>query len=295
MQNRVFITGATGFIGSHLVPALLAQGYELAALYRNQIPSEPVTSWASQITWIRSEQILTHLPVFCPHAVIHLATEYGGTEINLEQVVDTNIRLPLLILEIATTAGCSVFINTDSFFGKPSYDYPHMRAYIQSKKQFLWWAGQHIAEHQDYRFINLRLEHVYGPGDGHKKFTTYLFNALRIQANVPLTSGKQRRDFIYVSDVVSAYLHALQYRNNLSVGFVELEVGTGQAVSLEDFVRTAHSVLGSNSILNFGALPQRPKEIMCSQANTDDLRRLGWKPLIDINNGIRLSVKPKDI
>ena len=136
----------------------------------------------------------------------------------------------------------------------------------------------------------MRLEHVYGPGDGPKKFTTFLFGALKMNASIPLTDGQQRRDFTYVGDVVSAYLHVLEHQLELAVGFTELEVGTGQSVALEVFVRMAKAVLGSNSILNFGALPQRSKEIMISQASTAGLTKLGWQAKTDIEEGIRLSV-----
>lgn len=292
--NRIFITGATGFIGAHLAPALLAQGYELAALYRNQVPPQSATSWSSSVTWIRIDEIQARLSAFRPNAVIHLATEYGDPEIELAQVVETNIRLPLATLETTVAAGCTVFINTDSFFGKPSHDYPHMPAYIQSKAQFLWWANQYLVRFQkDYRFINMRLEHVYGPYDGPKKFTTFLFDSLRRNATIPLTSGLQRRDFIYVGDVVAAYLHVLQHKLKLPVGFTELEVGTGQALALEVFVRMAKAVLGSDSSLNFGALPQRDKEIMTSQADTAGLRKLSWQATTDLEEGIRLSVNSK--
>lgn len=293
-QSRVFITGVTGFIGSHLAPALLAQGYELAVLYRNQVPPHLAASWSSGVTWIRIDEVHARLSAFRPDAVIHLATDYGGPEVELAQVVETNIRLPLSILETAAAAGCSVFINTDSFFGKPRHDYPHMPAYIQSKAQFLWWASQYLARlQQDYRFINMRLEHVYGPDDGPKKFTTYLFDALRRNASIPLTSGLQRRDFIYVGDVVTAYVHVLQHQLELPVGFTELEVGTGQAVALEVFVRMAKAVLGSNSALNFGALPQRDKEIMTSQADTAGLGKLSWQVKTDLEEGLRLSVNSR--
>ena len=60
-------------------------------------------------------------------------------------------------------------------------------------------------------FINMRLEHFYGPGDADSKFTAHVMNScLRNVPELKLTLGEQRRDFFYIEDVVSAYLIILE-------------------------------------------------------------------------------------
>ncbi|EDM2890084.1 CDP-abequose synthase, partial [Salmonella enterica subsp. enterica serovar Typhimurium] len=70
--------------------------------------------------------------------------------------------------------------------------------------------GHYYANMHDISFVNMRLEHVYGPGDGENKFIPYIIDCLnKKQSCVKCTTGEQIRDFIFVDDVVNAYLTIL--------------------------------------------------------------------------------------
>ena len=116
----------------------------------------------------------------------------------------------------------------------------------------------------------MRLEHFYGPKDVDSKFTTHVMNScLRNVPELKLTSGEQKRDFIYIDDVVSAYLIILDNIKGFSDFFNEFDVGSGAAVSIRDFVEKVHQITDSQTHLAFGSIPYRTGEVMSSNANAD--------------------------
>ena len=163
-----------------------------------------------------------------------------------------------------------------------------MNGYVRSKKIFYQLAVKFAKTHQ-CSFVNIRLEHIFGPGDGELKFTTSIIRKLLDDVpEIKLTSGEQLRDFVYVDDVVKAYLKIIS-----SIGVMEnfgvrcFEVGTGRAHSVRDFVITARRIIGSKSNLLFGALPYRENEIMYSKANLDALTGLGWNSTVKLEEGLK--------
>ena len=130
--------------------------------------------------------------------------------------------------------------------------------------------------------INLRLEHVFGPNDGENKFVTSLIRSFYNKKNsIELTDGKQKRDFIYVDDVVRAFILVL-LRHNVK-GFKEYEVGSGESIELKKFCLELTKAFDvSPSILNFGKLEHRMNEIMDSSADISSLKSIGWQPKWDL-------------
>jgi CDP-paratose synthetase len=282
--RTIALTGATGFVGGHLLTGLLAAGYSVVALHRR--PTADGLRREAGLTW---EPLAEAATVFKRHrieAVCHLATAYGNG-MALTEVVESNVVMPLRLLELAVEQSCALFVNTDTFFAKPAFNYPHMRSYIESKGQFIRWAGLAAASAPATKVVNARLEHVYGTGDGPQKFVSYVFSKLLANAPLALTPGDQRRDFVHVDDVVGAYLKILASTKALPTVLSEIQVGTGESHTVRTFVETARTACGSASMLDFGAYPHRPQEIMHSQADITALRALGWNPVHSLTSGIR--------
>lgn len=287
IKQTVILTGATGFIGAHLLERLLAAGHTVVPLHRRA--STEGLRRHDRLFWTAVEDAAACFKQYRPDAVIHVATCYG-VGVSLTELVASNVSMPLRLLELAAAQGCPLFINTDSFFSKPEFNYSYMRPYIQSKNEFMRWAVLAAEATPAIKFVSTRLEHVYGPGDGTQKFIPHVLAKLLANDTLALTPGEQLRDFVYVEDVVDAYLTILNSGKNLPAGLTEIQVGTGTVHSVRTLVEIARALCKSTSKLDFGAQPYRNREIMCSAADTVALKALGWAPRHTLASGLRATL-----
>lgn len=282
--RRILLTGGTGFLGSHLLTALRANNYEVLATTRGNIPSSPNRIVEKGTQWLSSKDAARTIEKYKPFAIIHLATDYG-TLSPLHETLISNEAWPLQLLEAGIRAGTQIFLNTDTFFAKSNFTYPHMRPYTLSKSGFLSW-GRYAVTGTSTRFITLRLEHVYGENDNQDKFVPMLLRKLNAGLDIETTEGTQRRDFIHAADVVNAYITVLEQYTLLLPAVDEIEVGSGQSVTLRSFMELAKALSRSSSKLRFGSIPMRPHEIMESSADISILTKLGWMPQLSLEAGL---------
>jgi len=140
--------------------------------------------------------------------------------------------------------------------------------------------------------LTIELQHPYGPGDRPGKFVPWLIDqCLQAEQPITLTSGEQQKDFIFVDDVVAAYKLICERSAAIPAGVDVIPCGTGQAVCVREFVELVGQACGDRVPLDFGAIAQRPGEVMCSVADPEVLRALGWMPRVSLEEGIRRTVE----
>jgi len=284
----VLVTGATGFLGSHLVRALVANAYRVVVLKRSSSDSSRIVDLLPRVAVYDVDRVSLEEPFKehgCVDAVIHTATIYGRDAERPSEFVTSNILFPLRVLEVAASFGTAAFLNADTFFNRAGSRCGYLSGYALSKRQFLEWAGSCTGVS---RFVNVRLEHMYGPGDDDSKFITQVIKSCL--TNVPelkLTSGEQRRDFVHVGDVASAFLVLLRSALAREPMQSTYEVGSSRAASIRECVELVHRLSGSRTALRFGALAYRENEIMHSVADVRPLRALGWGPPMGLEEGMR--------
>lgn len=222
-----------------------------------------------------------------PDVVIHTACCYGRNGESALQMVDSNIRYGTVILEgLKGLNKRATFINTGTVLSR------EVSLYALTKIQFEE-LGCYVANvsSPNIQFLNIKLQHMYGPGDDASKFTSYVINACNNNVPaLPLTLGEQKRDFIYIDDVVGAYIKILENVTKLN-RIHQIELGSGEAPRLRDFVETVHKLTGSKTELLFGQIPYRENDAMCIVANIDVLKTLGWIPKFDIASGIKKTIE----
>jgi CDP-paratose synthetase len=287
---KILLTGGSGFLGSALALNWLNGGHQLALLLRP-------TSQLHRLRGLKDlfdigrcttdAQVDAFVRQIQPEIVVHTACAYGRQGESSLQLFDANLRFGLVILQaLQRTAQPVSFINTGSALD------PAVSPYSLSKHQFAQWGRMQATQSNGkLKFVNVLLQHMYGPGDDASKFTTHVLHAC--QRNDPvlkLTAGEQARDFIYIDDVVSAYDTLLMQCKQLGV-VQDIEVGSGVAPSIRKFVETAHQLTASNTELLFGALPYRPNEAMHCLANIERMTQLGWTPAFDLNAGLRKTIE----
>ena len=289
MQKTVLLTGATGFLGSHLLESLLKKGYKVVILKRSTSNVWRIENLMSQVISYDVDVQPLELAFEQQHidCVMHTACHYGRNDDTLSQIVETNLMFGLRILDASLKFNTDTFFNTDTLLNK------HLNVYALSKKQFVEWLQQ---KSDKIQVINLKLEHMYGPKDDATKFVPWVLSQLQQQVTeIKLTKGEQQRDFIYIDDVVFAYLIALEKASSLKE-FSEFDVGTGQLVTVKSFLnqlKDRYEVTFGATVtkLAFGAIPYRPGEMMKVEVNNKALLDLGWEPKISIEKGIQKILK----
>ena len=283
---KILLTGASGFLGSALASFFLDSGYQLALLLRP----------TSDLRRLNGKDIFFDLG-FCetdceidafvqranPDVVIHTACSYGREGESALQVMDANIRLGLAIIESCIKSQRKItFINAATALNS------QISLYALTKKQFSELAKFLVLQkNNQVQFINVLLQHIYGPWDDSSKFTTYVLNTCFKNNNyLELTKGEQVRDFIYIKDVVTAY-HTLLNQDILPEKFFQVEVGSGVGVTIKNFVETVHQLTESRTNLLFGALPYRNDEVMNCCANIKTMNSFGWHPQFSLESGLK--------
>jgi CDP-paratose synthetase len=288
------MTGASGFLGTHLIRHLLTEHHSVTAFVRSSSRTEALVqlqSWGEKLRIINVETdpLSDAFSSFDVGAVVHVATSYGRGETPIEAVLMSNLIYPISVIEAAIHAGVPLFINTDSFFNKPNFTYGHLMHYATSKRALLDWLRQLSSE---IRIVNLRLEHVYGPGDHIDKFVPSVFQAIAKQRNpvFPMTHGHQRRDFIHVDDVVRAYSAVLSAEITMTESkkalYSEFEVGTGKSTEIRQIPLIVKELSNSRTNILFGEFSYRNDEIMDSRSSSFFGDTFGWEAKIDLRNGL---------
>ncbi len=281
----ILIAGSTGFLGSYLLKSLIGNRYEVIALKRSTSNIFRIDELLEKVTFYNIDEVEI-LEIFRRHKiniVINTVTNYGRKDSQISSIVDTNLMFGLKLLEESVNNNVKAFINTDTLLER------NINAYALSKAHLVDWMK--FLSNKSNKMINIKIEHMYGPLDDENKFIYWLINQLKSNVKkIDLTSGIQKRDFIYVDDIVSAYETIIKNIDKLS-NFEEIELGSGTSIEVKDFIKKIHSELSKiqtiNTKLNFGAIPYRDNENMNMQANIKKLKKLNWNSKVTLKDGIK--------
>jgi len=285
LKKTILITGINGFLGSHLAKHLKSNfeviGLEYSLENLHRIASENFKVYSTNDTIL--ETIFKENEFY---AVIHVATVYKRQYEPIFNLLNTNINLPVQLLELSGKYDVNLFLNTDSFFNNPSYSYSYLSDYTLSKKHALEWIKL-LSISSKCKVANMKVFHMFGEHDAPSKFIPFLI--YKIKNNEPildLTPGTQTRDFIYIKDVVTSFECIL---NSFSVlkEYQEFEVGTGVSYTVKELALLIKEITNSKTQLNFGGIPFRKGEIMESECNIFSLKDLGWEPSFNLQSALK--------
>ena len=302
--KKIFVTGANGFIGRHLVHRLIAEGYFVGALVRPASASQK-TGRIEGVSYFHGdirnyEEIKMAFSAFEPDTIIHLATYYAvmhhAGEIGV--MIDTNVKGTINLLEAAKESGAvQLFINTSS---TQVYEQKKQRLKEEDviKPQSLYAVTKLYAEDACSYFadafhlpcVTLRLFPPYGPGDHQRRLIPYVIGSILKNTPPNLTTGKQEWDFVYVDDIVNAYLAVLKsypFKDDHAI----FNIGTGEAVSIRSFVEKIRENIGSDIDLLWGSVAHRSNEVWYNSADIKKAQTvLHWSPETGIDEGIKKTI-----
>lgn len=277
---KILLTGATGYLGSRLARRLIGKGHTLGCIVRYPESLGRLESLRERVTLLPIEQLENEIALFRPEIVINTACTYSKKESIESDILSGNLIFPLQVMWAVKKTGVRRWINTDTSL--PSM----LNSYALSKSQLVQW-GAFYAEAGEFEFINLSLEHFYGPDTSEENFILWAIQKLKRNDPLALSAGTQKRDFIYIDDVLSVY-EAVIY-HSFEKSFEKIEVGTGEAPTIREVVEYLKAITHSKSLLNFGAIPIRKGE-SDSHCNTEQMLELGIGSPTDWQVGMKLLV-----
>lgn len=300
-NKRVFLTGATGFIGANLMKFLLNDGAIVFALKRNFSNTwrineieQYVTVYSSELRDSqRLEQILKSA---APHVVIHTAA-YGGYsfENDFSQMLTTNMLGTLSLLNACKSLDLELFINTGSSseYGiksgpmKESDLLEPNTEYGFSKAAATLYCHAMI-DRFNIPITTLRPFSPFGYFEEKSRLIPSLILASLKRETLPLSSPTSVRDFIFIEDVIEAYKSTIENRNRV-VGEV-INIGSGIAHTVGDVVEIMKRLSGNSLRPEWGKLDNPRCEPLCWQADIGKAKSiLQWQPKHDLKAGLEKS------
>lgn len=272
-MSKVLIIGGFGFIGSNLT-LVLQEEYEVYILEKGKINIPQ--SLSKKIKVVNE---VSDLKSIFFSVVINCAVDYGR-ESDMSNIVKTNILLPLELIEILRY---DLFINFDSYFSKFSFT-GYLEKYTHSKK-----CLSRFLEFYEKPILNLVLEHVFGFEKNMNKFVNKTVYEFTIKKNLMIFSeGTQRRDFIYIKDLVNLIEEIVMKRHLFEKRYYMMNIGLGKSITIKDFVKICKNVTqNKNSVVKFSGDLNRKNEIMNSFADLTTIPMfISWEPSYTVKEGV---------
>jgi nucleoside-diphosphate-sugar epimerase len=283
----VIVTGARGFIGTHLVDHLVAAGAEVHALSRRRwnTAEQGCHTWSVDLRDAdAARQIVRDVR---PAAIFHLASLVIGHR-------DVALVQPALADNLITTVN---LMTAAAEYGNPrvvlagSMEEPHpgektttpSSPYAASK-----WAATAYAQmfHALWELptVVLRIAMAYGPRQrDHHKLVPHVITSLLAGRSPMLTSGEREIDWIFVDDVVDAFLTAAT--EPAAAGTI-IDIGSGAPTAIRTTVELIHAIIGSDVPLRFGALEDRRLDSARIAVTADASELLGWSARVGLHEGL---------
>ncbi|MDO8659939.1 MAG: NAD-dependent epimerase/dehydratase family protein [Candidatus Parcubacteria bacterium] len=295
-MSSILITGASGFIGSHLAMRLFLEGHAVHILLKKT--SDPWRLSGGDFSYHEvdlcdEKALLKIVKKINPNFIYHFAA-YGGypEHIDLDKIIQTNIIGTWNLLKATKEINYNFFINIGSFseYGIKDYATKELHSlnpsnYYSFSKVSQTLLCQQYAITEKKPINTLRLYNVYGPREAPTRLIPALFNGILENKIVNLSAPEIVKDFVYVDDVIFACMRFLQL-NNLS-GEI-FNIGTGKGTTIKKIVDIVSSMSSEPVKCNWNCV-SRPWDSKvsisdCSKTN----RMLGWRSNIGVSQGLKM-------
>lgn len=258
---RVLVTGANGHLSGYLIPNLEKYGaYEIVCVTRDNFSEELVSG-------------------FKPNIVINTVNAYGKCSNKIFDIYNSNVIFGIKLLKfLEATKKEVVFVNCSTALPK------NYNVYAMSKHQFDEFAR--VFSPNNVKFINLRLQSFFGYNLA-ENLISYVIKNCKENKDVLLSTGRQKREYVYIDDVVDAILTVISHCDFLKHN-TTIDIGANTEISVLCLSRLIKDIMGSESRLQFGKVVDHP--VTVQRSNLKMLKDLGWTQKYSIINGLKKTI-----
>ncbi|WP_199621668.1 NAD-dependent epimerase/dehydratase family protein [Paenibacillus alkalitolerans] len=286
------VSGATGYVGSHLARRLSANGWKVHVIARNGSNLTMLHQARDSITVHRhdgsTESMFAIMEQAAPDVVFHLASfaPIPHTPAHIVPMLHSNIVFGTQLVEAMIATGVHRFINTGTF--SQHYDnvfYSPASLYDATKQAFKD-ILTFYTETTALQAITLELHDIYGPGDSRPAIIPILQKAASEQKPVAMTLGEQLVDMVYIDDIADAYeLAAVRLFTRQEVKDEVYSVSSQNPIRLKDLVEVFENVTGCRLTVQWGAQSYLSREIIVPWTKGKNLP--GWRAKVSLEEGIK--------
>jgi nucleoside-diphosphate-sugar epimerase len=287
--RRAVVTGATGFIGRHLTERLVADGWEVTALVRDEAAADlgcAVVRWPTS-----GDGLVAVFEDAAPQVCFHLATRFqtNHTPADVVPLVDGNVTLAALVGEAAASVpGCRV-VNTGTYWQHfegadyhPTNLYAAMKQASEDVLRFYALVG-------GVPLVTAVIFNAFGPGEPARRITSLLVDAALTGEPLGASPGGQLVDLLYVDDVVTGLVQAATL--DLAEPASRFEVCSGRLVRIQDVADAVAEAVGRAPQVEWGARPYGPGEMFERWPVADPLP--GFTPRVSLVEGLEALAAPR--
>jgi UDP-glucose 4-epimerase len=297
---KIFLTGASGFVGSFFLKNILSSGmHEVALLLRTPESALRIDKLLSDTQIIQgslSNQSSFEAKVknFKPEAFVHLA--WNGVMGNDRNALFQwrNVSEALELVEMASRVGAKHWIGLGSQaeYGPCQHKIDET---LKTRPTTLYGVSklatcslsERLCQELGIRHAWLRLFSSYGPADNSDWLIPYLIRSLLAQQKPKLTKAEQLWDYIYIEDVAAAICAVLE--NNDATGIFNL--GSGEALSMRIMIEKIRDLIDKDLPLGFGEVEYRSDQVMHLEADITRLKNItDWSPSFNFNSAIEKTI-----
>lgn len=304
LTGPIFVTGATGFVGSHLTRKLVSLGCNVHVLVRSTSNLWRLKDISSKITFHHGdladrttlEKVFTKVK---PRGVFHfgVASVISGFGASNDTIIATNVSGTVNLMDIASPYPYDFFVAMGSFLEYGFKDHPIMENELCEPGELYGVTkllgtlyGQALARAKGKPIMTLRLFTPYGPWNEKDRLTHKIIASALAGKEIALTHPKVSRDFVFIDDIVELVLEAAgKARENRGEIF---NLGSSLRTTIGEVVSYILEKTGSKSEVKWGAFRAVSYDSDMWQADmTKNFSRFSWRPKHTIQSGLDKTIE----
>jgi nucleoside-diphosphate-sugar epimerase len=298
LNMNVLVSGATGFIGTHLCKKLLQEKFSVHVVIRQEKQVSEMESRGYHPFFFDGDckKLSDYLESHKIYGIIHLAAYVLPVHQpeDIEGLIDSNILLGTKLLESAVSAKTRWFLNTGTFWQHYNNEmYSPVNLYAATKQAFEVIA-KFYTETSNLIFVTIKLSDTFGPGDPRPKIFNLWQKAIAHDEVLAMTPGEQVIDISYIDNVVEAYfslIRSLNDDNAEKFNNKSFAVYADERMTLKELAKLFEDISGQPLQIDWSGKPYRVREVMMPQNRLPQVPN--FKNSVSVRSGIEKILRKK--